>query len=125
MGQRRSTRGLARIHGTTLLGTRRLVVARPRAPAAMPAAPPAAGHSGDHGGQERGAGVAALAGDGDDALGWDGEGLQQRQRARLGSLAAAAMVAPLWCGPSASESLGERKRERANARALGRLYLGA
>ena len=51
------------------------MVARPRAPAAMPAAPPAAGHSGDHGGQERGAGVAALAGDGDDALGWDGEGL--------------------------------------------------
>jgi len=116
MGQRRSTRGLARIHGTTLLGTRRLVVARPRAPAAMPAAPPAAGHSGDHGGQERGAGVAALAGDGDDALGWDGEGLQQRQRARLGSSTAAAMVAPLWCSQSAS------KRARRDGAALARGY---
>ena len=47
---RRSTRSLARIHGTARLGTRRLVVAWPRAPVAMPAAPQAAGHSGDHGG---------------------------------------------------------------------------
>ena len=92
------------------------MVARPRAPAAMPVAPPAAGHSGDHGGQERGAGVAALAGDGDDALGWDGEGLQQRQRARLGSSAAVAMVAPLWCSQSAS------KRVRRDGAALARDY---
>ena len=92
------------------------MVVRPHAPAAMPAAPPAAGHSGDHRGQERGAGVAARAGDGDDALGWDGEGLQQRQRARLGSSAAAAMVAPLWCSQSAS------KRARRDGAALARDY---
>ena len=67
-----------RTHRCPWLGPRWLEVARPHAPAAITAAPPAAGRFGDHGGQERGAGGADQAGDGDDALGWDGEGLQQR-----------------------------------------------
>ena len=47
------------------------------------------------------------------------------KRGSHGASAAAAMVGELWCGQSASESLGERERERADARALGRSYLEA
>ena len=69
-------------HQCPWLGLRRLEVARPRASVAMPAAP-LAGRFGDHGGQERGAGGADQAGDGDDALGWDGERVQQRHHVLL------------------------------------------